>query len=97
MLYHEIPKNVNQLFAMIVNKKIDKFTYQVTSRNYFKLTDTFEVLAKSLERIEIITIKSIHNENNLPIDIVNTPMSKLTIKIDKDLNLFPNDMIRIKK
>jgi hypothetical protein len=97
MLYHDIHQNVNQIFAMIIDKKINDTTYFVTSRNYFKLTDDFEVLAKCLMHIEKIKLISIKNENNLLINTVNQPMSKLVIQINKKLNLEPMDIIRIYK
>jgi putative protease len=97
MLYHEVPKNVNQIFAMVIDKKINQYTYQVTSRNYFTLTNNFEVLGKNLKHIEPIKLLSIKDDNGLPIRIVNTPMSKLIIEIKQDLDLQPLDMIRIKK
>jgi hypothetical protein len=97
MLYHEIPKQVNQLFAMIVDKKINDHTYLVTSRNYFTAHDTFQVLGKNLEHIETISLVTVKDANDLPVDIVNKPMSKLIIEINKNLDLQPMDMIRLKK
>jgi hypothetical protein len=97
MLYHEEPKNVNQLFAMVIDQKINEHTYKVTSRNYFKLDDDFEVLAKKLNNIETIKLVSIKDENDLSLNVVNKPMSKLTIQMNKTLDLQPLDMIRIKK
>jgi putative protease len=97
MLYHEVPKNVNQLFAMVIDQKINERTYKVTSRNYFKLDDVFEVLAKKLNNIETVKLVSIKDENDLSLNVVNKPMSKLTIQMDKTLDLQPLDMIRIKR
>jgi hypothetical protein len=97
MLYHEIPKNVNQLFAMIVDKKIGDDTYQVFSKNYFRSSDTFQVLGKKLKHIEDVKLISIKDATNESIEIVNTPMSKLIVKFNKPLDLYPMDMLRIKK
>ncbi|MDR2369168.1 MAG: U32 family peptidase [Mycoplasmataceae bacterium] len=96
MLDHEIPKNVNQLFAMVIDQKINEDTYQVSSRNYFKLGDTFQVLGKNLSHIETVKLISIIDDHNLPINVVNKPMSKCIVKINKKLNLQPLDMLRIK-
>jgi hypothetical protein len=95
MLYHEVPKTVSQLFAMIIDKKINDTTYKVTSKNYFALTNTFQVLAKNLPHAEIINLKSVKTLDGLSIHIVNTPMSKLVIELDKPLDLQPMDMLRI--
>jgi hypothetical protein len=95
MLYHEIPKKVNQLFAFIVDSKIGDDTYKVTSRNYFKKSYDFLVLSRNLEHIENIKILEIKDQDGLLIDVVNKPMSKLIIKFNKKINLTKNDMLRI--
>jgi hypothetical protein len=96
MLYHEIPKNVNQLFAMIVDQKINDDTYLVTSKNYFTITNTFTVLGKKLNNIIEVKILEIFDKDHLPLTVVNQPMSKLTIRLNKQLDLQPLDMLRIK-
>jgi hypothetical protein len=95
MLYHEIPKKVNQLFAFIVDSKIGDDTYKVTSRNYFKQSYAFQVLSRNLEHIENIKILEIKDQDGLLINVVNKPMSKLIIKFDRKINLTKNDMLRI--
>ncbi|MDR3330385.1 MAG: U32 family peptidase [Mycoplasmataceae bacterium] len=95
MLYHEIPKQVNQLFAFIIDQKIDDETYRVTSRNYFRIINDFQVLGRNLKHIENVKLLEIKDKDGLLIDVVNKPMSKLIVKFDKPLDLSKNDMARI--
>jgi hypothetical protein len=97
MLYHDTSKEVNQIFAFTIDQKIDASTYVITSRNYFRINDEFEVLGKNLDKITPFRIMEIRDQNNLLINIVNTPMCKLTIKINQNLDLYPMDMARLIK
>jgi hypothetical protein len=97
MLYHEVPKQVNQLFVLTIDKKINDDTYQVISRNYFTIDDTFEVLSSNLSNIVNIRIKQILNRNQESIKIVNTPMSELIITFDRKIDLQHNDILRKKQ
>jgi hypothetical protein len=82
------------LFVLTIDKKINENTYKVTSRNYFTINDTFEVLSTTLEHIIKVKIKSIKNNTNESVEIVNTPMSELIVAFDQKINLKPNDILR---
>jgi hypothetical protein len=96
MLYHEVPKQVNQLFVLTIDKKINDTTYQAISRNYFTINDTFEVLSSKLSNIVNVRIIRILNRNQESIKIVNTPMSELIITFDQKIDLQHNDILRKK-
>jgi putative protease len=96
MLYHDIPKQVNQLFVLTIKEKIDNKTYKVVSRNYFTIDDVFEVLSSIQNHIIDIKIIDIKNSNNESIKVVNTPMSNLIITFDRDIDLKYNDILRKK-
>jgi hypothetical protein len=96
MLYHEEQKKVSQLYAMQILKKVSKYEYEVISRNYFTIKNKFNVIAKNINDIETIKIKeAIDIKNGYKFNVINVPMSKLLIKINKDLNLLPGDILRI--
>lgn len=95
MLYHENQKNVNQSYVMQIIKKISDYQYEVISKNYFEKQNNFEILAKKLASIKKIKIKKILlSKDNSEIEIVNTPMTKLLITIDKKMNLSVGDILR---
>ncbi|GHU32553.1 hypothetical protein FACS1894166_06120 [Bacilli bacterium] len=95
MLYHEVPKRVNQIFAMLVKNKVNDNTYKVISRNYFDIKSDFEILGRNLKHIEKIKVIEIVDKDNLQVNVVNTPMQVLTIKLNKNVDLEPNDILRI--
>jgi hypothetical protein len=96
MLYHEKKQLVNQAYAMQILDRVDKYRYEVISRNYFKRSNLFEVLGKNLNNIPKIKIKNIKRmKDSISVNIVNTPMTKLIITIDKNLNLSNGDILRI--
>ncbi|MDR0825674.1 MAG: U32 family peptidase [Mycoplasmataceae bacterium] len=95
MLYHEIPKRVNQIFAMLVKSKVNENTYEVISKNYFTINNNFEILGRNLMHIEKVKLTKIINKDNLEISIVNTPMQELIVCLDKNINLESNDILRI--
>jgi hypothetical protein len=96
MLYHEVPKQVNQLFACVINKKLSDVTYEVVSRNYFTINNTFQAVGVKLKHIEEMKIVNIKDQFGNDLSVVNTPMSKLTITLDKNIDLSPKDILRIK-
>jgi hypothetical protein len=96
MLYHDIPKQVNQLFILTIKEKINNRTYKAISRNYFTVEDTFEVLSAIQNHIIGIKINEIKNSSGELIKVVNTPMSNLTIAFDHDIDLKYNDILRKK-
>lgn len=96
MLYHEDQKNVNQLYAMQVVKKITPCEYEVISKNYFTLQNRFEVLSQITHSIEKVKLTKIRlAKDHSEIDIVNTPMTKLIINFAKKINLSSGDILRI--
>ncbi len=85
MLYFELEKEINQIFAFTVEKKIDDFTYEIISRNYFSKNNEFELVAPGFKK-EIVKIEKIFDSKNNEIDVVKTPMNKYTLVFDRKIN-----------
>ena len=67
---------------------------KIEQRNYFKVGDTIEIFGPNIEDITL-KLKEIFDENMDNIDIVRHPKQIVYFKIDTEV--FPNDLIRIKK
>jgi hypothetical protein len=94
MLYHEIPKQVNQNFAFTIKKRIKNDTYLVLTRNKIQLSDNYQVLSSINNKIVDIKLKKILDDNN-EVNYVSAPMSEVTIVFNKNINLKENDIVRI--
>ncbi len=94
MLYHDVPNKVNQVFAFVIYKKEPDGSYSVISRNNFNKNQTFEIIGPNHQTLTT-KIKQIFDEQNNSIETVPTPMSKVRIKFDQEINLDPNDIARI--
>lgn len=94
MLYHEILKQVSQVFAFVVNEKVRNFEYLVTTRNYISSAMTFEVISPN-QPIRKFKILEIRNFDDLKVDFVNKPMSQCYIKLADNVELKKNDICRI--
>jgi hypothetical protein len=95
MLYHDEQKKVAQNYALIITKKISKNKYEAITKNYISKKMSFEVISTKLTKIRKIKIVKISTESNDNAEIVNTPMSKITIELNENLNLCKNDIFRI--
>lgn len=83
MLYHDEQKNVNQNYLFVINEKINNNTFYITSKNYFNLQMNFKLITPKNEyKIKIISLK---DENQNIVNVVHTPMTKLIMQIDKDI------------
>jgi len=67
---------------------------KIEQRNYFKVGDTIEIFGPNIDDITM-KIEEIFDENMDNIDIVRHPKQIVYISIDTEV--FPNDLIRIKK
>ena len=67
---------------------------KIEQRNYFKVGDTIEIFGPNIDDITM-KLEEIFDENMENIDIVRHPKQIVYFKIDKEV--FPNDLIRIKK
>ena len=96
MLYHDNQQLVNQNYAMQVVKKNGEFEYEVISKNYFKKNNQFKVLGKNISDIPTIKLQKIYSpKDNVELNIVNTPMTRLVITINKKLNINSGDILRM--
>ena len=83
MLYHDEQKLVTQSYVFVINHKNDDGTYDITSKNYFDLNMKLKLITPQHEyKIKIVELI---NEDNLKVDKVQTPMSKLKVKFDIDI------------
>jgi putative protease len=96
MLYHEEAKKVTQNFVFSITSKVNANTYVILSRNNFKLTDKFEILSQKQKDIVNIGVSKIVDKDGNEIEVAKTPMSVLTVTFEKDIDLLPNDIVRIK-
>lgn len=94
MLYHDVVKNVNQLFAFQIEDK-NKDGYRITSKNYFNVNQKFEVISGKHPKY-VMTIKSLKDENGLPFKIVNHPMKTFYVTFNEEKELCKYDIARIK-
>lgn len=67
---------------------------KVEQRNYFKIGDKIEIFGPNIEDISF-SLTEIFNEDMNPIEIVRHPKQIVYFKVDKEV--YPNDLIRIKK
>jgi len=67
---------------------------KIEQRNYFKIGDIVEIFGPTINDIEL-EIKEIFDEEMNPIEIVRHPKQIVYLKINEEV--FPNDLIRIKK
>ncbi|MDE5617490.1 MAG: U32 family peptidase [Ureaplasma sp.] len=94
MLYHDVQKQVTQNYIFIVNEKKDDY-YLVTTKNKIRLNDQIEIISPRYQnkiQTKIISIKDLNNKN---IDICPTPMTKILIKLDNDVQLDYPDIGRL--
>ncbi len=96
MLYHDVQSKVNQIFAFVVYKKISNDTYEVISRNNFNKDMEFTIIGPNHQNIKT-KIKFIKDKLGNLISAVKTPMSKISITFDQQLELDKNDIARIAK
>lgn len=85
----------NQDFLGVIleyNKEIKMA--KVEQRNYFKVGDTIEIFGPNISDKQI-QLKQIFDEEMNPIDIVRHPKQIVYFKVEEEV--FPNDLIRIKK
>jgi hypothetical protein len=95
MLYHDVPKQVNQNYVMLIKTKVSDNTYKVISKNYFSIHDQFEILSRNHD-FSLIKIKAM-KINNVQSTIVNTPMQEVVITFERNIELLTNDMLRLVK
>jgi hypothetical protein len=86
---------VNQSYAFIINKYIGKNIYEITSKNYFESSYSFEVLKPKEDPLKFKIIKIFDSEHK-NISIVNTPQRIYYIKVENNINLVRNDIVRIR-
>ena len=67
---------------------------KIEQRNYFKIGDTIEIFGPNIDD-KIMKLEEIFDENMENIDIVRHPKQIVYFKVDTEV--FPNDLIRIKK
>ena len=67
---------------------------KVEQRNYFKIGDTIEIFGPNISD-KTLKINEIFDEEMNLIDIVRHPKQIVYFKVDTEV--FPNDLIRIKK
>ena len=97
MIYYDQLKTVNQLFAFTITKKNSEIEYEIISRNKFNINQVFETIGPKHETIKI-KIKKIFNLNkNQEVSIINVPLTKCIIKLQKKIKLDVNDIGRIVK
>lgn len=84
MLYFELEKQINQIFAFNFVSLEDNGLIKIMSRNYFSKDNSFELMYPNFER-KIIKIQKIYDEKMQEIDVVKTPMKYYFIKVDKEI------------
>ncbi|MBE6144069.1 MAG: U32 family peptidase [Firmicutes bacterium] len=85
--------NQDFLGVILEYKKSTKLA-KVEQRNYFKIDDKIEIFGPNIEDISF-SLKEIFDEDMNPIEIVRHPKQIVYFKVDKEV--YPNDLIRIKK
>ncbi|MCF0227694.1 MAG: U32 family peptidase [Malacoplasma sp.] len=97
MLDTDQEKTVTQLYSAFVEKKIDDSTYEVTSKNLFKLDQNFELIGPKHTTYDV-KIKKITDQQGVEYKIVNQPSKKFIITFDKPLqDVGYEDILRIKQ
>lgn len=94
MLDNDIAKNVNQIYAFIINKKINDDSYIITSKNYFRIDELFEVISPRIPKFNI-RLKSIEDKNGVKYITINQPQKTFKIILNKPINIIPNSIVRI--
>ena len=90
-------KKVTQLYAAFVDKKIDDTTYEVTSKNFFKANQNFELIGPKHSLYDV-KIKQIVDPQGIKYNVVNQPAKKFIITFDKPLkDVGYEDILRIKQ
>lgn len=84
MLYFELEKEINQLFAFNIEKQIDEKTYIIQSRNYFSKNSTFDIIYPGLIKINV-SINKIWDMKDNELDVVKTPMNFYKVEFDKPI------------
>lgn len=95
MLYHDEEKKVTQNYAFIVQAKANDQYYEVINKNKICVEDTIEIISPRYNtpiRTKIIGMKNVEHFN---IKSCPTPMSKLYLQFDKEINLDYPDIGRI--
>ncbi len=84
MLYHDVPKNVNQNYVFVIDKKLSPWEYEITSKNNFDKNMKIKIITPHNEyKIKVVNILDV--KNNLYVSVVPTPMSKLIVTIDMEI------------
>lgn len=94
MLDNDVLKNVNQIYAFIVNKKLDKNSYLITSKNYFKVNSKFEVISPNIKKF-YVTVKSIEDKDGLEYSVINQPQKTFKVTFNDNIEIAPNSIVRI--
>ena len=90
-------KQVNQLYVGFIDKKIDDTTYELTSKNYFKIDQNFELIGPK-HYLYDVKIKKIVDQQGVEYKVVNQPAKKFIVTFDKPLkDVGYEDILRIKE
>lgn len=85
----------NQDFlGIILDYDVNTKMATIQQRNYFKVGDKIEIFGPNIDIIDV-TIDKIWDDNNNEIDIVRHPKQIVKFRIDEQV--YPNDLIRVKK
>lgn len=84
MLYHDEQQNPNQNYVFTIDNRISNNIYQITSKNYFDINMNFILITPKKEYK--IKIEKIINNDGVEINVVQTPMSKLIVTLNKDID-----------
>ncbi len=85
----------NQDFlGIILDYDVNTKMATIQQRNYFKVGDKIEIFGPNINIIDV-TIDKIWDDNNNEIDIVRHPKQIVKFRIDEQV--YPNDLIRVKK
>ena len=90
-------KQVHQLYCGFIDKKIDDTTYEMTSKNHFKINQNFELIGPKHSLYDV-KIKKIVDEQGIEYNVVNQPAKKFIVTFDKPLkDVGYEDILRIKE
>lgn len=85
MLYFELEKEINQIFAFNIEKHLENNWYLIQSRNYFSIKNEFEVVYPNFKKIRV-KIKTLLDEKDNKLDVVKTPMKYYKAEFDKKID-----------
>lgn len=84
MLYFELEKEINQIFAFNIEKQINETTYYVMARNYFSKKTSFCLVYPNFKKVNI-KIKKIYDTFDNELDVVKTPMKLYKVEFEKPI------------